>query len=68
MLKSPHREEASMDEVSIVGVDLAKQVFPLHGAGPDGQCSVCYFPAMSEQQEPLMVRGWADAKPQSGLI
>lgn len=26
-----------MDEVSIVGVDLAKQVFQLHGAGPDGR-------------------------------
>lgn len=26
-----------MDEISIVGVDLAKQVFQLHGAGPDGR-------------------------------
>jgi len=39
MLKSPQREEASIDEVSIVGVDLAKQVFQLHGAGPDG-CAI----------------------------
>ncbi len=26
-----------MDEVSIVGVDLAKQLFQLHGARPDGR-------------------------------
>jgi len=26
-----------MDEVSVVGIDLAKQVVQLHGAGPDGR-------------------------------
>jgi hypothetical protein len=29
-----------MEEVSIVGVDLAKQVFQVHGAAPDGR--VCF--------------------------
>jgi len=29
-------EKASMEEVSIIGVDLAKNVFQLHGAAADG--------------------------------
>lgn len=38
MLKSPQKEEASIDEeVSIVGVDLAKQVFQVHGSAADGR-------------------------------
>jgi len=37
MLKSPQGEEASMDEISIVGVDLAKQVFQVHGATSNGR-------------------------------
>jgi transposase len=30
------KERASMDEVSIVGVDLAKNVFQVHGAATNG--------------------------------
>lgn len=30
------RERASMKEVSIVGLDLAKRVFQVHAAGSDG--------------------------------
>ena len=30
------RERASMKEVSIVGLDLAKRVFEVHAAGSDG--------------------------------
>src|SRR5579864_5809364 len=34
--KPATRGEASMEEVSIIGLDLAKNVFQLHGARPDG--------------------------------
>ena len=37
LVKSPEREETSMDEISIVGVDLAKRVFQVHGAAADGR-------------------------------
>ena len=30
------KERASMEEVSIIGLDLAKYVFQLHGAAADG--------------------------------
>ncbi|EAQ26823.1 hypothetical protein [Roseovarius sp. 217] len=30
------KERASMEEVTIIGVDLAKNVFQLHGAAADG--------------------------------
>jgi transposase len=36
MMSQPVEEEASMTEVSIVGVDLAKQAFQLHAAARDG--------------------------------
>jgi len=36
MLKSREKERASVKEVSIIGVDLAKNVFQLHGAAADG--------------------------------
>ena len=36
-LKSPKRKETYMDEVSIVGIDLAKRVFQVHGAAADGR-------------------------------
>jgi transposase len=36
MLTSPRKERASMKEVIIVGVDLAKRVFQVHGAAADG--------------------------------
>ena len=32
----PLKEEASMEEVSIIGIDLAKRSFQLHGARADG--------------------------------
>jgi transposase len=35
-MNQPAEEEASMTEVSIVGVDLAKQAFQLHAAARDG--------------------------------
>jgi transposase len=37
MFVSPQGKEASMEEVSIVGIDLAKQVLQLHGAAADGR-------------------------------
>jgi transposase len=37
MFVSPQGKEASMEEVSIVGIDLAKQVLQVHGAAPDGR-------------------------------
>jgi hypothetical protein len=36
MMNQPAEEEASMRDVSIVGVDLAKQAFQLHAAAGDG--------------------------------
>jgi hypothetical protein len=36
-MNQPAEEEASMTEVSIVGVDLAKQAFQLHAAARDGR-------------------------------
>ena len=32
----PSKRRASMDNVSIVGIDLAKQSFQMHGAAADG--------------------------------
>jgi transposase len=37
MFVSPQGKEASMNEVSIVGIDLAKQVLQVHGAAADGR-------------------------------
>jgi len=37
-----------MSEVCIIGVDLAKRVFQVHGAGPDG--SVVYRKKLSRAQ------------------
>jgi transposase len=37
MFVSPQGKEASMEEVSIVGIDLAKQVLQVHGAAADGR-------------------------------
>src|SRR5690606_35132237 len=36
MLKSPEKERAFMGQATIVGVDLAKRVFQVHGAAADG--------------------------------
>ncbi len=36
VFSSPTTEEASMEEVSIIGLDLAKNVFQMHGAQPNG--------------------------------
>ena len=33
---NPLKEEASMDQVSIVGIDLAKRSFQLHGGRAEG--------------------------------
>jgi transposase len=50
-----------MDEVTIIGVDLAKSVFQLHGAGPDGRVvfrrklSRAQFRAFLERQAPCLV-------------
>lgn len=33
---APHKGEAGIHEVTIIGVDLAKNVFQLHGAAADG--------------------------------
>ena len=38
-VEAPQRRRASMGEVSIIGLDLAKNVFQAHGAGANG--SVC---------------------------
>jgi transposase len=48
--KSPEREEASMNEVTMIGVDLAKQVFQLHGAAADG--TVVFRKKLSRAQFP----------------
>jgi transposase len=42
------KEMASMGEVSIIGIDLAKNVFQLHGAAADG--SVVFRKKLSRQQ------------------
>jgi transposase len=50
-----------MDEVTIIGVDLAKSVFQLHGAGPDGRVvfrkklSRPQFRLFLERQAPCLV-------------
>ena len=36
MSKHKCKEKATMEEVNIIGVDLAKNVFQLHGASADG--------------------------------
>jgi hypothetical protein len=48
MLKSQGKERASMQEISIIGVDLAKNVFHLHGAAADG--SVLFRKKLSRPQ------------------
>jgi hypothetical protein len=35
-----------MKEISIIGVDLAKNVFQLHGAAADGSFMICAFRGM----------------------
>ena len=35
------RREPPMSEISIIGLDLAKQVFPVHGADERGRSTVC---------------------------
>jgi transposase len=42
------KERASMGEVTIIGVDLAKNVFQLHGAASDG--TVVYRKKLSRPQ------------------
>ncbi len=34
--KHKEKERASMENVTIIGIDLAKNVFQLHGAAADG--------------------------------
>jgi transposase len=46
--KHKFKERASMGEVSIIGVDLAKNVFQLHGAASDG--SVVFRKKLSRPQ------------------
>ena len=36
VVKATTKEEASMEEVTIIGIDLAKHSFQLHGARADG--------------------------------
>jgi transposase len=36
MFRSPRKERASKTEVTIIGIDLAKRVFQVHGAAADG--------------------------------
>tara|TARA_R110000868_G_scaffold404811_1_gene683353 strand:+ start:146 stop:481 length:336 start_codon:yes stop_codon:yes gene_type:complete len=33
----PHIKEASMTQITVIGLDLAKRVFQVHGADGDGQ-------------------------------
>lgn len=37
MLKSTSMEKVSADEVAVIGIDLAKSVFELHGADASGR-------------------------------
>lgn len=37
MLKSTSMEEVSVEEVTVIGIDLAKSVFQLHGADASGR-------------------------------
>jgi hypothetical protein len=48
VLKHQLKERASMEEVTIIGVDLAKNVFQLHGAAGDG--SVVFRKKLSRPQ------------------
>lgn len=48
MLKPSHEEKASISEVTIIGIDLAKRVFQLHGACQDG--SVAFRKKLSRDQ------------------
>jgi hypothetical protein len=54
------KERASMEEVSIIGIDLAKNVFQAHGAAADG--SVVYRKKLSR---PQFARFMAEHPPQS---
>jgi hypothetical protein len=47
-VEAPLRGRASMTEVSIIGLDLAKNVFQAHGAGADG--SVVFRRKLSRAQ------------------
>jgi hypothetical protein len=48
IVQSHKKEKASMSEVSIIGVDLAKRVFHVHGALPDD--SVAFRKKLSRSQ------------------
>ena len=48
VLRTQVKERASMEEVSIIGVDLAKNVFQVHGAAADG--SVVFRKKLSRPQ------------------
>ena len=48
VLKHKLKERASMGEVTIIGVDLAKNVFQVHGAAADG--SVVFGKKLSRPQ------------------
>jgi transposase len=37
MLRYQAKEKASMEKATIIGIDLAKRVFQVHGAAQDGQ-------------------------------
>lgn len=37
MTYKSHEKEMCIDKVSIIGIDLAKRVFQVHGASADGQ-------------------------------
>src|SRR5258708_40112802 len=39
-VRTPHREEPSMDKISTIGLDLAKHVFQVHGVDQQGAVAV----------------------------
>ena len=51
--KLPSKRRASIDNVSIVGIDLAKQSFQLNGASPDG--SGVFYKRLSRPQLPAFL-------------
>ncbi len=57
-----------MGEVSIIGLDLAKNVFQVHGAGADG--SVVFRRKLSRVQllRFLMTIPWADSRTRRDLF
>jgi transposase len=48
LVSTNSKREASMSEVSVIGIDFAKQVFQLHGMGSDG--SVLFRKRLSRSQ------------------